>query len=436
MSTQNDIPTSPGRVRNKKNRATKKKTTTTTTTWTEGRKQLTLRALSSFFFSCLLLASLLLGPFFGAMTDPQVDVLGDTLFGLPLSTHSDRELDADATEFFMYEGVIAAIAVFFCRMTIRAGAKEPLLVRLAFALALAFLAWNKKPYTIIVALQIFSYLVPLLVFTIKLDRTGLLSKSVSHIDNGINNKTRTGSVLTYQLIRLLLIGVSGCASLVLSHLLLSDDAIDTLAAMTPAFVKRLALYLIPIDEMTQAYQILKDFVDEDVLHIQLSHLLFVTFNFQIGMGYLGIAFLKQEQERRNQLVRMDMTGIDDDVDDHKIHSNGSSSASPATPGMNGHSNKASPASLTSSDAATPPTKDYSRQLRKSRRFQRGAVPFILGAAIPYMFQIIAFGNMNMYAFSCFQHAAHRAVRLSKLFSHDSHLVSMTNDSPMSPDGTF
>lgn len=41
---------------------------------------------------------------------------------------------------------------------------------------------------------------------------------------------------------------------------------------------------------------------------QAAHLFFATFNIQVGMGYLGINFLRKEQSRRNQLVQMDIIG--------------------------------------------------------------------------------------------------------------------------------
>ncbi len=61
-----------------------------------------------------------------------------------------------------------------------------------------------------------------------------------------------------------------------------------------------------------------EFIHEPcLLRAQVARLLFITFHIQVGIGYLGIDFLKREQERRNQLVRMDMgiEGNDDEDDD-------------------------------------------------------------------------------------------------------------------------
>lgn len=309
-------------------------------------------------------------PHFVDMTDS-----GETFFGLRLITHRNKELGPDASGYFLYEGVIAAVSVMFFRLTIKSSEKEPYLLRLFFGFALGFLAYSKKPYVIICALQMFSYVVPI-VFMAKLEPRKSMPEKV---------------------IRLLLIGLSGVSSLALSHLLLSDDLFDILGAIAPFFVKKLVYFMIPVEELWKANDVIANFVDRRVLERQLSHLLFVTFNVQVGLGYLGIGFLRNEQARRNQLVRL---GNDDE-----------------------------------SEGAKEQTKeDKERQLKASRRFQRGALPFILSAVVPYMVQIIAFGNMNMFAFTCFKDDIHRAVRLNELFDHDSHLVAMANDSAMSPDG--
>jgi energy-coupling factor transporter ATP-binding protein EcfA2 len=69
----------------------------------------------------------------------------------------------------------------------------------------------------------------------------------------------------------------------------------------------------------------------------------------------------------------------------------------------------------------------------ARRFQRSAAPFILATAIPYMLQIILYGNMNFFAFQCLKHDLHRAVRLNELFDHESRLAAVSNNSATSPD---
>ena len=52
-----------------------------------------------------------------------------------------------------------------------------------------------------------------------------------------------------------------------------------------------------------------------------------------------------------------------------------------------------------------------------------------------MFQIIFFGNMNMFAFHCVRDDVHRAIRVHGVFGHDAHLVAMAENSAMGP-GAF
>ena len=159
-------------------------------------------------------------------------------------------------------------------------------------------------------------------------------------------------------------------------------------------------YMFPITEIAQAYNTLLHFMNPVILNNHVATLFFATFNIQVGMGYLGIDFLKEEQARRNQLARMDM--LDDTTEEGTT---------------NGES------------------KDkQQRKQEAARRFQRSAAPFILFTAVPYMLQIIIFGNINRFAFLCVQHDLSRAVRLNNLFDHDSYMIAMANDSATSPGG--
>jgi len=119
----------------------------------------------------------------------------------------------------------------------------------------------------------------------------------------------------------------------------------------------------------------------------------------VGLGYIGIDFLKKEQQRRNQLVRMDLSSNDDGTTTIAKDEGGS----------------------------------QTKKTEAARRFQRGAAPFIFATATPYMLQIIFYGNMNFFAFNCLKHDLHRAVRLNELFDHDSRLVALSNNSANSPD---
>lgn len=304
----------------------------------------------------------------------------DTYFGIALTTHRDKDLQENATHFFQYECLLAAIAVMFCRWTVSLKSREPRLLRGFFALLLGFLAFSKRSYTLITAVQIFSYAVPIIMTS-----------------NKIPNEKH---------VRIACIAISAGVSFLLSHLLLSKQVWMTcIHTLTPGPVKQFANYMFPIEEIAKAYNVLLHFVNPAILHKQVATLFFATFNIQVGMGYLGIDFLKKEQARRNQLARMDM--LDD-----------SSDGTPST-NVNGQSQD-----------------KQKRKEEASRRFQKSAAPFILFTAVPYMLQIIIFGNINHFAFLCLQHDLSRAVRLNNLFDNDSYLIAMANDSATSPGGEY
>jgi len=303
-----------------------------------------------------------------------------SLFGVALTTHRDKHLGPQATSYFQYESAIAAIAILFFRTTVHQK-KEQVLLRWFFALLLTSLAYCKKSYELILAVEFFSYAVAWLVQT--------------------RPKTGQSSQRKTIAIQLVSIAASATASLLLSRLIVSGALGKLLSILTPRFVVRILHALFPIAEMQAAYKIMMDFSDPLVLSKQVNHLLFITFHIQVGMGYLGIDFLKKEQHRRNLLIRMDMA----DTEEERAAANGSKH-----------------------NATT------NVRLERSRKFQRGAVPFILFAAFPYMLQIITYGNINKFAFTCLQHDLHRTVRLNELFDHDNHLTAMANDSPTSPEG--
>jgi len=146
------------------------------------------------------------------------------------------------------------------------------------------------------------------------------------------------------------------------------------------------------------------FAKPEILQKQLAHLLFVTLHIQCGMGFLGIDFLTKEQSRRNMLIRLDL------ADDTEAP-------------MNGKEDKLAN------------TKSSSSRMTRAGRFQRGAGPFIIFTALPYMLQIIAFGNINKFAFVCVEHDMHRIVRLGELFEDHNNLAAMAADSATSPEGT-
>eukprot|EP00555_Chaetoceros_dichaeta_P012973 CAMPEP_0198265076 /NCGR_PEP_ID=MMETSP1447-20131203/20056_1 /TAXON_ID=420782 /ORGANISM="Chaetoceros dichaeta, Strain CCMP1751" /LENGTH=663 /DNA_ID=CAMNT_0043954341 /DNA_START=604 /DNA_END=2595 /DNA_ORIENTATION=- len=145
-------------------------------------------------------------------------------------------------------------------------------------------------------------------------------------------------------------------------------------------------YLIPIVEVLDAYNLLIGFVQPKILHVQMSHLLYVTVHIQIGMGFLGINFLTKEQERKNELIRLE------DL------------ASPA------------PTNDGDDEGVTSPNTSTNEDIPK--KFSRGAATFIIFSAVPYMFQIIFYGGLNMYAYHCFKDDLYRTIRLNGLFEND------------------
>jgi len=68
----------------------------------------------------------------------------------------------------------------------------------------------------------------------------------------------------------------------------------------------------------------------------------------------------------------------------------------------------------------------------SRKFRRSAPTFIFFTVLPYMFQIIFFGNLNKFAFIQVQNQIHRSVRIHELFDHDAHLTALASDGATAP----
>lgn len=304
--------------------------------------------------------------------------LQEYLFGIPLSTHRDRDVEHSP---FPYELLIAAISIAFFRTTIYLK-RDPL--RWPFGLLLGYLAYTNQSYEIIMSMEIFSYAVPYFLF----------SESLPLVKQNKSNYS----------LRIALIAISGCFAFSICRLASTGNLSYWISLMTPSFVKDGLAALFPINEIQAAYDIIDHFILEPgLLRYQVSRLLFTSFHIQCGIGYLGIDFLKQEQERRNQLVRMD---LQEDSDTDTV--NGSKS-------QNGKSKVPN-----------------NTKIEKSRKFQRSAAPFILFIAVPYMLKIIFYGNLNAFAYACFKDDVHRAVRLHDLFDHDNHLVALANHSAKSP----
>ena len=309
--------------------------------------------------------------------------LQEYLFGIPLSTHRDRGVDHAP---FPYELLIAAISITFFRTTIHQQ-NDP--TRWAFALILGYLTYTNQSYELITSIEIFSYALPYCLF----------SESLPFV--GQKKTTKQAKDLP---IRFALIVISGCLSFYICSLASSGNLFRYLTLIAPSFVNDGLATLFPITEIQAAYNIIDRFILEPgLLRYQVSRLFFTTFHIQCGIGYLGIDFLKQEQERRNQLVRMDLQ----------------------------EERKTTTASSQNNGSKAGKKQSLSK-MEKSRNFQRSAAPFIFFVAVPYMLKIIFYGNLNAFAYACFKDDVHRAVRLHDLFDHDNNLVALANHSAKSP----
>lgn len=175
-------------------------------------------------------------------------------------------------------------------------------------------------------------------------------------------------------------------------------------------------YLMPIKEFKAAHDIMTEFIDPTELYAKSKHLIFVTFHIQVGMGYLGIEFLRAEQGRKNQLVKIE----------EEVKKSGDGSDSDNAVKMNGTKNK----------TKTKSTEKKTKQKDASEKFRKSAGPFIFFVALPYMMQIVLYGGMNMYAFHCFRDDIHRAIRLNDLFANNGArfvATATSKESNLSPD---
>jgi hypothetical protein len=361
------------------------------------------------------------------------------LFGIfALSTHRPRDIEHAP---FPYELAIAAISIGFFRSTIPLHVKEPRSLRWFFAAVLAVLAYTNKSYELICAVEIFSYAVPFFLYSDWPERLFLLLSSKQqqqHYKDDDSSSSR--NMMEYsKLLRLLGIALSALLSFLFCHLVASGDLFLWVRRLTPFFIQDFFTSMFPISEVQAAYDIIDRFVLEPgLLPLQVSRLLFITFHCQVAIGYVGIDFLKQEQQRRNELVRMDMLGGDDDDDDvdndvnDVNHKDKDGKTKPSKDdAANANANNQEEKLLSSKER-----RNMQRKLKKSKQFQRTAAPFIFYMAVPYMIKIISIGNLNAFAYACFKDDVHRAVRLYDLFDNDNHLVAIANHSAKSPEGTI
>jgi len=306
-----------------------------------------------------------------------------------LSTHriSDPHGTKDG-EYFAYETLMATISIVYCRYTVTFGGETHWL-RLLNASILGYITWRKEEYWLIAALQISSHF---LSYCLQKFRGKLLLSQ--------NNGKEKSSFLVDAIksIVAFCFGTSMIFFLIFDFFQSKTFLSKIYEIIFPTELLRSKIYdvlcfLIPVEEIKQAYDLVSDFVDPITLKTQVSHLFFITFQIQVAMGTLGINFLRTEQIRKNALILLETQTKNQKDSAQPLNRNGKEIS------VNG----------AVSTARTVVKKDVSKE------FRRGVAPFILLAAVPYMVQIIFFGGLNMYAFHCFKDDVHRTVRLTGLF---------------------
>lgn len=408
----------------------------------------------------------------------------------PLTTSTTAVSSDSYLSTFQHETLICALAVSFCRYTVPATRDEPLGCRLLLGAALGYMALGGCGYTTVCVVQLWSYLAVVAV------EHGLAPCRRRLLGDNTKDQRKASLQFPPALVAagarfgsksldstdLLLLPPLFLLLALLSHVictsLASGSAQSLLRICTPRAVLDLFDHLFPISELYRSYDLVAAFVDPALLNSRIYYLLFVTFNVQVGIGYLGIGFLKEEQKRRNQLVRMEIIEKDaedaedrtatsstkntkvevdgNDEDESSEHSDvvagrtrSARKRAVATPTRNGGSrsksrsrsqpksrSSAKSSSSSSSSAATSATDEIrKKQLKAATTFRSSAPRFIFFAVLPYMFQIIFYGNMNMFAFHCVRDIVHREVRVHGVFGHDAHLVAMAENSAMGP-GAF
>mmetsp|Transcript_10613 Transcript_10613/g.19597 ORF Transcript_10613/g.19597 Transcript_10613/m.19597 type:complete len:828 (-) Transcript_10613:18-2501(-) len=141
--------------------------------------------------------------------------------------------------------------------------------------------------------------------------------------------------------------------------------IGTLLIPFPAMY--VARYLLPVNELSEAYGMIGEFVGPEKLDKLSVALLIITVNCQVSLGYLGIAYLKQGQSRKNALVFISGAG-----------------EAPPRPGA-------------------------------ARSFAKTVFLYMTTQALPYMLQRVALENINTYAYGRFARKLELSVRLQSVF---------------------
>lgn len=315
------------------------------------------------------------------------------LFFFPqLTTHLKHVKNDSFSHLFPYDGLIAVASVTYCRYTVQYSG-ESKISRIIWSAILGYLAYNRYDYWIQAYAHMLSFGIHL---HDKAFKYYAQTPKRSVIEINRQAQLLTAIVTGYLVIGHFLYSISypgGTNSFFQSNIFKVLSGNSILAGISKRIygnIFELVGYLLPVKEFIDARDIITEFVDPTDLYEKASHLLFVTFHIQVGMGFLGISFLRAEQERKNALVK-----IEDDLkknEDLEVS--------------------------TDKDTDVKGGKNQLKDKDPSKNFRKSAGPFIFFVALPYMAQIVCYGGMNMYAFHCFRDDIHRNIRLNDLFDND------------------
>jgi len=336
-----------------------------------------------------------------------------------LTTHLKHVKNDPYSHLFPHDGLIALGAITYSRYTVKFS-DESKFSRLFWSALLGILAFNRFDYWILFSTNLFSFGT--------FFYNSACSYYVKHSKNSVDEINMQAKVLSVLISSFLVIGhlfysisyPDGRYSFFQSNLYGFCAGMPLIS--TP--LKRLCVkivnscgYLLPINEFISAHDIIIEFVDPAEFYEKSKHLLFVTFHIQVGMGFLGIEFLRAEQVRKNSLVK-----IEEEVKKNKK--------------LRAEETHVSTDKATWTAANGKTNEKQSEANDASTTFRRSAAPFIFFAALPYMMQLIFYGGMNQYAFHCFRDDIHRTVRLNDLFANDGNrfVATATNkQSNLTPD---
>lgn len=381
------------------------------------------------------------------MTNITLDDVVLSLFPPLMTTHMKHAVgveDQSHSLLFPYDRLLAVLAVTYCRYTV-CYQGESKVSRLFWSFVLGVCSYQRYDYWF----QGYIHLVSFSVF---------LYDTICHYY--INNKKKDGSSTTVSFSsstktaaaestslddirkRTQVMTVLGTLFLAVGHLLFSwsypnhdhslfqsklyDYYLSPMLALLPSITSdtytlwNAVSYLLPLEEFQQAHDIIIDFVDPSELYAKGGHLLFVTFHIQVGMGYLGISFLREEQRRKNALVKIedDVKKMNDAENKETTNGNVETVSQQQQKGKNKNKNKHNN-DKNNNNKKTVDENAKQKPYDPSKAFRYSAGPFIFLVALPYMVQIVFYGGLNMYAFHCFRDDIHRTIRLTDLF-HSHH----------------